>query len=177
VTPARLLVVLLIASLASATAEGSPRARCPRGHFRVEAGTRLIATGVAPTEAIVVEDGAVALSSGCAAVPARITMTRRGTTLRARWTDCHGRALKLRATISARTCTAMRGTLTVRGGHPRRRRFRAARAPFSYDVPLDPASPWPKFRRNSRQDGRSPVRPTLTGGHLWAFRTGKGVFS
>lgn len=46
-----------------------------------------------------------------------------------------------------------------------------------YEVPLDPGSPWPKFRRTARQDGRSPVRPTLSGGRLWSYQTGKGIFS
>jgi outer membrane protein assembly factor BamB len=48
---------------------------------------------------------------------------------------------------------------------------------FSYDVPLDARSPWPKFRRNSAQDGRSPIRPEAGGGRLWTFATGKGIFS
>ena len=44
-------------------------------------------------------------------------------------------------------------------------------------VPLAPGDAWPKFRANARQDGRSEVRPTLAGGALWAFPTGKGIFS
>jgi outer membrane protein assembly factor BamB len=52
-----------------------------------------------------------------------------------------------------------------------------AAAAFSYDVPLDPASPWPKFRRDAAQMARSPIRPRRTGGRLWAFRTGRGIFS
>ena len=47
---------------------------------------------------------------------------------------------------------------------------------YAYDVPLDPSSPWPKFRRTSTQDARSPVRPRA-GGHLWSYQTGKGIFS
>ncbi len=61
---------------------------------------------------------------------------------------------------------------------------RAAAAPaptseatFDYPVPLDPHSPWPKFRRNATQNGRSPVMPRDSGGTPWVFRTGKGVFS
>jgi len=46
-----------------------------------------------------------------------------------------------------------------------------------YDVPLDPASPWPKFRRNAVQDGRSPVLPKQRGGSLWNFKTERGIFS
>ena len=35
--------------------------------------------------------------------------------------------------------------------------FSACTGGYDYDVPLDPDSPWPKFRRTARQDGRSPV--------------------
>ncbi len=48
---------------------------------------------------------------------------------------------------------------------------------FDYEVPLDPHSPWPKFRRNAQQNGRSPVPPRDCGRAPWVFRTGKGVFS
>ena len=58
-------------------------------------------------------------------------------------------------------------TLAVAGELPR----------FSYDVPLDPHSPWPKFRRDARQTGRSPVLPRDSGAAVWEFQTGKGVFS
>jgi len=44
-------------------------------------------------------------------------------------------------------------------------------------VPLAPDSPWPKFRANARQDGRTSVKPSTTGGSLWTFPTGKGIFS
>ncbi len=49
---------------------------------------------------------------------------------------------------------------------------------YEYGIPLDPASPWAKFRANALNNGRSPVEPaaddTLT---PWSYRTGKGVFS
>ncbi len=50
-------------------------------------------------------------------------------------------------------------------------------ASFSYAVPLDPGSPWPKFRRNTLQNGRSDVSPSAAGGRLWTFPTDRGVFS
>ncbi|MFN8131528.1 MAG: PQQ-binding-like beta-propeller repeat protein [Solirubrobacteraceae bacterium] len=53
----------------------------------------------------------------------------------------------------------------------------AAPARFSYGVPLDPKSPWPKFRRTAGQTGRSPVLPGRTGGHRWDFPTSLGIFS
>lgn len=45
------------------------------------------------------------------------------------------------------------------------------------DRPLDPRSPWPKFRRDLRQDGRSPVHARPSGARPWSFKTGKGIFS
>ncbi|TAL36667.1 MAG: hypothetical protein EPN93_07525 [Spirochaetes bacterium] len=54
----------------------------------------------------------------------------------------------------------------------------AARAGYAYDIPLDPASPWPKFRNNAPQNGRSQVKPIVDPAlRPWTFRTGKGVFS
>jgi outer membrane protein assembly factor BamB len=48
---------------------------------------------------------------------------------------------------------------------------------FSYTVPLDPESPWPKFRCNALQNGRSSVIPEQTDAKPWSFKTGKGIFS
>lgn len=49
---------------------------------------------------------------------------------------------------------------------------------YSYDVPLDPESPWPKFRANEIQTGRSPVVPNIDPSNKpWTFQTGKGIFS
>jgi outer membrane protein assembly factor BamB len=53
----------------------------------------------------------------------------------------------------------------------------ADRPRFSYGVPLDPFSPWPKFRRDAPQSGRSPVVAVDSGRAPWVFQTGKGVFS
>jgi outer membrane protein assembly factor BamB len=52
-----------------------------------------------------------------------------------------------------------------------------AAPPYGWEVPLDPASPWPKFRADARQTGRSPVRPAPSSARPWVFATGKGVFS
>jgi outer membrane protein assembly factor BamB len=50
-------------------------------------------------------------------------------------------------------------------------------APEPAAIPLEPGSPWPKFRGNAAQDGRSAVKPSTTGGALWKYQTGKGIFS
>lgn len=45
-------------------------------------------------------------------------------------------------------------------------------------VPLDHRSPWPKFRANALQNGRSGIIPRpSSGSRPWKFRTGKGIFS
>ncbi|MGD8317360.1 MAG: PQQ-binding-like beta-propeller repeat protein, partial [Myxococcales bacterium] len=48
---------------------------------------------------------------------------------------------------------------------------------YEYAAPMDPLSPWPKFRRTAMQTGRSPVLPKDSGAEPWVFPTGKGVFS
>ena len=40
-----------------------------------------------------------------------------------------------------------------------------------------PDSPWPTFRRDSRNTGSSPLPADYRGDRPWAFRTGKGIFS
>jgi hypothetical protein len=45
-------------------------------------------------------------------------------------------------------------------------------------TPVDPASPWPQFRRTADQRAASPLVPVAEGGREpWRFATGKGVFS
>ena len=41
-------------------------------------------------KAIVLDGGRVAISNGCPPVEARLTVSRRGTTLRAQWPSCRG---------------------------------------------------------------------------------------
>ena len=43
-------------------------------------------------------------------------------------------------------------------------------------VPLDPHSPWPKFRADARQTGRSDVGDR-SDAKPWVFQTGRGIFS
>ena len=45
-------------------------------------------------------------------------------------------------------------------------------------IPLDPDAPWPKFRANPEQTGRTSVDPVDDGTSTpWVFVTGKGIFS
>lgn len=49
---------------------------------------------------------------------------------------------------------------------------------YNYRVPLDPNSPWPKFRANELGNGRSTVSPiTNSSATPWSFLTKKGIFS
>ena len=49
---------------------------------------------------------------------------------------------------------------------------------FDYDLPLDNTSPWPKFRANTMQTGRTPVEPAADESvEPWEYRTAKGIFS
>jgi len=47
----------------------------------------------------------------------------------------------------------------------------------AYLVPLDPDSPWPKFRHNAAQDGLAAVAPNEDMTGTWTFATDKGIFS
>jgi len=53
----------------------------------------------------------------------------------------------------------------------------AAGPVHDYQVPLASDSPWPKFRRDAAQTGRSPVKPNPNGGSFWSLKTDKGIFS
>lgn len=49
---------------------------------------------------------------------------------------------------------------------------------FEYGIPLDPMSPWAKFRANASNNGRSAVAPLAnTALAPWSYRTEKGIFS
>lgn len=49
--------------------------------------------------------------------------------------------------------------------------------PFGYDVPVQPDSPWPTFRRDRRNSGSSLLPAVYQGDQPWSFQTGKGIFS
>jgi outer membrane protein assembly factor BamB len=46
-----------------------------------------------------------------------------------------------------------------------------------YTLPLDTRSPWPKFRANGLQNGRTTVQSKASMVQPWEFKTGKGIFS
>ena len=49
--------------------------------------------------------------------------------------------------------------------------------PYGYETPVEAESPWPLFRRDRRNTGRSPIAAAYHGDKPWSFRTGKGIFS
>ncbi len=49
--------------------------------------------------------------------------------------------------------------------------------PAPYQVPVPPDAPWPMFRRDHRNTGRSTISAAYHEDQPWAFRTGKGIFS
>jgi outer membrane protein assembly factor BamB len=171
-----LSLLLVLALVPSADAARSRPEPCPDGRFPLVGVEAIGPAG--GTETLVLQDGTLALDEVCPPVEARVKAKRRAAIMRATWTSCPGLdgKVKVKARLAAPECSELRGTITG-GERPRKRRFEVARGGFVYDVPLDAGSPWPKFRRTSRQTGRSPLRPRLEGGHLWTFQTGKGIFS
>ncbi len=49
--------------------------------------------------------------------------------------------------------------------------------PYGYEVPVQTDAPWPLFRRDHRNTGRSPIVAEYAGDSSWSFQTGKGIFS
>lgn len=49
--------------------------------------------------------------------------------------------------------------------------------PYHYETPVAPDAPWPSFRRDHRNSGRSPLPAHYYGDEAWAFHTEKGIFS
>ncbi len=49
--------------------------------------------------------------------------------------------------------------------------------PYGYQAPVQASSPWPTFRRDHRNSGRSPIQAQYHGDHPWTFATAKGIFS
>lgn len=50
-------------------------------------------------------------------------------------------------------------------------------ANYGYDYPAPKNAPWPEFRHDRRNTGRSPVRAAYAGDRPWFYQTGKGIFS
>ncbi len=173
---AALAFALVLIARSGTEARATRPARCPVGRFVVDAATPL---GTATIASLIWRPGTMAIAGGCPSARVHVARTSRGTRVRARWASCPGfkGRVSFSGTIAAPACDALTGTLTTSGAAPRHRRVAATRTPFDWDVALDPRSPWPKFRADSANDARSPLHPVASGGHPWAFPTGKGIFS
>lgn len=49
--------------------------------------------------------------------------------------------------------------------------------PYGYQVPVEPGSPWPTFRRDRRNSACTTIHARYHGDEPWFFQTGKGIFS
>src|SRR5262245_2640952 len=136
----RLAAVLALVALAGSAGARSLPAPCDLGRFLTADGKHVLGRDlVAPAvEAIALDPTGISISTGCAAAAPVYRTNRRGTLVRAAWTSCAGAPgkVKLRALLARRRCDTLRGVLTVAKGKPVRRKVRATRAPFQYDVAL-----------------------------------------
>jgi outer membrane protein assembly factor BamB len=48
---------------------------------------------------------------------------------------------------------------------------------YNYANPVQPDAPWPTFRRDVKNNGRSPIPAIYQNDQPWFFQTGKGIFS
>jgi len=152
--PVVALFVLIGVLPANARSRPEP---CALGRFLTPDGDHLLADVTSPAaEAIAVDGTSIEITTGCPRIALTRRVGRRATTIRAEWPSCAGVAgpVKLRARLRAGACQTLDVLLRTKNSRPRKRRSRAVRAPYQYDVALDPRAPWPKFRRTSRQDGR-----------------------
>ncbi len=98
---------------------------CPGGRFVLpEADPPLVVGSVATApDVVVVDDGGspttVAVGSGCDAVAGKVKGTRKGTTVKAKWTACAGQQkVRLTAKIEP-ACDTMTGKVRAKGRKPR----------------------------------------------------------
>ncbi len=117
--------------------------------------------------------------------------TRLGRSGQALWRDASGQTQEL--TISQWTPTQITAQLPDEPGggavQVRRRLFASdfvpvvlqtadlPSEPYGYVNPVAPEAPWPTFRRDAANNGRSPLPAIYQGDQPWSFQTAKGIFS
>jgi len=77
--------------------------------------------------------------------------------------------VQISRSILFRSSSAAHAFLTAAPGLPSQ--------PYGYTVPVEDASPWPTFRRDSRNTGYSPLPGVYQGDQPWSFQTAKGIFN
>ena len=122
-------LLTLMAAVTPAAAKKPLPAQCPDGRFLVQ-GTPLIAGVGTPTIEAVTFGPSVAISTGCTAMPAKVTRTRKGTVVKVAWPSCTGlpAKAKLSATILAPDCDTMKGALTAPKTKPKKHPLTALRS-------------------------------------------------
>lgn len=136
--PGRWLVAGALLALAlPGQSPASPPRTCPDAIFAFE-GAPILTSPLSSTrtDAIVLDEGTVAIVSGCEAARASIQKGRNGWRVRVSWKECSGvTRVRLKATISP-DCGQMTGTVEM--GRPRTVRTFTARActdPVLCDIP------------------------------------------
>ena len=110
--------------------KGKPTA-CPGGRFvRGDALQSLVPGGMTTPDVSTVENGQVAIASGCDLTGAKLRAKRKAPNLAARWASCGSASrVRLRGTIAAPACDQLQGKLKVKGA-----------ATTAFTATLDPGS-------------------------------------
>jgi hypothetical protein len=107
-------VVMLALVLMPAMAGAAPVA-CTSGVFSVIGRPLIPSRSFDTPDLLTVEEGTIAIASGCPAAPLDILLTPKGTVIRATWAECGGkRRVRLRARIRP-SCRAMSGVIVANG--------------------------------------------------------------
>ena len=96
------------------------------------------------------------------------------------WANHHIRARLPEDIESGRVRVVQRSPLGRRASYPAAFVTRAASLPsepYGYQVPVQAGAPWPTFRRDHRNTGRSPLPAVYQDDLPWHFSTAKGIFS
>ncbi len=92
------------------------------------------------------------------------------------WSDNQITAL-LPADVQSGTIIVSQSTLLGLRPSLARDFLRGAAGLLPGQSPTEENSPWPSFRHDPRNTGRSPLRGSYSGGQPWQFATDKGIFS
>jgi hypothetical protein len=107
-------LLMLASILLPAMAEAAPIA-CTSGVFSVIGRPLFPARGFEGPDLVTLEEGTIAIASGCPAASVDILLTPKGTVVRATWAECGGkRRVRLRARIRP-SCRAMSGVVAADG--------------------------------------------------------------
>jgi hypothetical protein len=121
--------VVALAVLAGPAPARKPRPTpCPPGRFLIVSGGPLVAGSVVTgLDALVIDGGRIGTDSGCPPTGGRVKATRKGTIVRAKWSECGGlKRVRVKALIAAPACETMRGKVRAKRRAPSQ--FQAVRS-------------------------------------------------